>query len=64
MIKFIYVEIVYKMRGFVLVRRDTITTAIIIKESILLRLAYSFRSLVHYHHDGGEGMLAHKQIWY
>jgi hypothetical protein len=33
------------------------TTAILIKESISLGLAYSFRGVVHYHHDGKHGSM-------
>jgi hypothetical protein len=35
--------------------RDTMTMATLIKESILLGLAYSFRGLVHYHHGRKHG---------
>ena len=34
-----------------LLQRDNVTMAYLIKENIELELAYSFRCSVHYHHD-------------
>jgi hypothetical protein len=45
-----------------LLRRDTMTTATLIKENIQLGLAYSFKGLVHYHQGGN--MAACRQAWY
>ena len=41
--------------GFLLLLRDTVTTATLTKEKHLIGIVYIFRSSVHYHHDKGHG---------